>query len=318
MAGFPVAGDTYAGRYTVVRELGHGRSGTVFEAHDPVLDRPVALTVVVPSLADRGGYQDRFAREAAALARIRSRHVVGIHEYGEHDGTVYAVTQYFPDGDLENWLESRGPLDRADALRLVAEVCQGLADAHDVGVVHGDVRPEAVLLWQQPDGLVPYLRDLGVVGGNEQHLAPDGAMVGTPAWMPPERHFGHPADERGDVYGAGCLLWASLTGAAPYSGTDFQTVNAHINDPVPQLPDGDEVDERINRVLAAAMAKSPEERTTSASELRVRLLHVLHGLQQAAPEPVPADEPRSQRMLHWALACVVLAVAIGVVALSLS
>jgi serine/threonine protein kinase len=314
VAGFPDEGATYAGRYRVVRELGHGRSGTVYEAHDPVLDRPVALTVVVPSLADRGGYQQRFAREAAALARIRSRHVVGIHEYGEHDGTVYAVTEYFPDGDLEQWLATHGPLDRGTALRLVAEVCQGLADSHDVGVVHGDVRPEAVLLWQRPEGLVPYLRDLGVVGGNEQHLAPDGAMVGTPAWMPPERHFGHPADERGDVYGAGCLLWAALTGRAPYDGTDFETVNAHINDPLPRLGGDDPVDARIDEVLAAAMAKSPDERIGSPSELRVRLLRVLHEL-QAAREPDPPGDAPASRTLVWALVFVVLAVAVGVGAL---
>lgn len=315
MAGFPVAGATYAGRYRVVRELGHGTSGTVFEAHDPVLDRTVALTVVVPSLADRGGYQDRFAREAAALARIRSQHVVGIHEYGEHDGTVYAVTDHFPDGDLARWLADHGPLGRAEALRLVAEVCQGLSDAHAVGVVHGDVRPAAVLVWRNGDGLVPYLRDLGVVGGNEQHLAPDGTMVGTPAWMPPERHFGQPADECGDLYGAGCLLWATLTGSPPYPGTDFETVNSHINDPVPQLPGDDPVDVRINQVLAAAMAKSPGDRPASAAELRVRLLHVLHGL-QSAPAAAPARV--GSRVLVWALACVVLAVAIGIAALLLS
>ncbi len=318
MAGFPAEGESYADRYRVVRELGHGRSGTVFEAHDAVLDRPVALNVVVPSQADRGGYQDRFAREAAALARIRSRHVVGIHEYGEHDGTVYAVTDFFPDGDLGSWLVTHGPLDRSTALRLVAEVCQGLADAHDVGVVHGDVRPGAVLVWQRPEGLVPFLRDLGVVGGNEQHLAPDGAMVGTPAWMPPERHFGHPADERGDVYGVGCLLWTALTGRPPYDGTDFETVNAHINDPAPRLGGDDPVDARIDEVLASAMAKSPEARPTSASELRVRLLQVLHHLNAAeSPEPA-ADGAGTSRTLVWALVVIVLAVVLGVVALALS
>lgn len=316
MAGFPAEGDTYADRYKIVRELGHGRSGTVFEALDPVLDRPVALTVVVPSVAAPGAHAHRFAREAAALARVRSRHVVGIHEYGEHDGTAYAVTDLLPDGDLERWLAAYGPLGREEALRLVAGVCQGLADAHAVGVVHGDVRPGTVLLWQRPEGLVPYLRDLGVVGGNERHLDPDGALAGSPAYMPPERHFGHPADERGDVYGAACLLWTALTGSAPYPGTDFQTVNAHITDPVPRLGGDDPVDAQIDEVLAAAMAKDPGARISSAAELRVRLLRVLHRSQSPpAPPAAPPAPPSSPTVLVTALVLMVMAVAVGVAAL---
>lgn len=318
MAGFPAEGDTYAGRYKVGRELGHGRSGTVFEAHDPVLERGVALTVVVPSVATPRAHADRFAREAAALARIHSRHVVGIHEYGEHEGTAYAVTELLPDGDLDGWLSQHGPLGREEAIRLVAGVCQGLADAHAVGVVHGDVRPANVLLWQHPDELVPYLCNLGVVGGNEQDLTPAGTLIGAPGWMPPERHFGHPADERGDVYGAGCLLWAALTGEPPFSGTDFQTVNAHINDPAPRLGGDDPLDARLDELLAAALAKDPADRIASAAEFRIRLLRLLRPdpTTAATPDSAPALPGGASAVLRWALVLVLVAVAVGVAALA--
>lgn len=210
MAGFPRAGDEYGGRYRIVRELGHGGMGVVYEAVDKVLDRPVALKIVLPSLPDRENYQARFAREASVLARIRSRNIVGIHEYGEHEDTVYFVTELFPDGDLQSWLARHGPLDRRAALSLVAQVCEALGDAHATGVIHRDVKPGNVLLWSRPEGLIPYLCDFGIAidGAHDEPggRTRTGTLIGSPAYMAPERHFGHDADERGDIYSTGCLL----------------------------------------------------------------------------------------------------------------
>ncbi len=209
------------------------------------------------------------------LAKIRSRHIVGIHEYGEHDDTVYFVTELFPDGDLQRWLQDNGPLDRRAALLLVAQVCEALADAHSSGVVHRDVKPGNVLLWNRSEGLIPYLCDFGIAIDGQQGLTRTGALVGSPAYMAPERHFGHAADERGDVYSVGCLLWAALTGDAPYSGTDFQMMNSHINEPTPQLGTGHPVDQRIDEVLAGTMQKDPEQRLGTADEVRQRLLAIV-------------------------------------------
>jgi len=275
MAGFPKADDEYGGRYRIVRELGHGGMGIVYEAVDTVLNRSVALKIVLPSLPDREDYQTRFAREASVLATIRSRHIVGIQEYGEHEDTVFFVTELFPDGDLQRWLQSHGPLDRRAALLLVAQVCEALADAHSSGVVHRDVKPGNVLLWNRSEGLIPYLCDFGIAIDGQQGLTPTGALIGSPAYMAPERHFGHAADERGDVYSVGCLLWSVLTGDAPYSGTDFQMMNAHINEPIPQLGTGHPVDQRIDDVLAGTMQKDPESRLATLDEVRQRLLAIV-------------------------------------------
>ncbi|NYD40780.1 serine/threonine-protein kinase [Nocardioides panaciterrulae] len=289
MAGFPKAGDEYGGRYRILRQIGHGGMGIVYEALDTVLNRSVALKIVLPSLPDREDYQARFAREANVLARIRSRNIVGIHEYGEHEDTVFFVTEYFPDGDLQTWIGTHGPLERRVALALVAQVCEALADAHAAGVIHRDVKPGNVLLWSRPEGLIPYLCDFGIAldGGSDGRgsLTRTGTLVGSPAYMAPERHFGHAADERGDIYSVGCLLWAILTGDAPYSGTDFQMMNSHINSPVPQLATGHPVDDRIDEVLAEAMNKDPERRTPSASALRSSLLAVVRELDAAAAPP---------------------------------
>jgi len=292
MAGFPKTGDEYGGRYRITRELGHGGMGIVYEAVDSVLNRSVALKIVLPSLPDREDFQARFAREASVLARIRSRHVVGIHEYGEHDDTVYFVTELFPDGDLQHWLQSNGPLDRRDALLLVAQVCEALADAHTSGVIHRDVKPGNVLLWKRSEGLIPYLCDFGIAIDGQEGLTRTGALVGSPAYMAPERHFGRAADERGDVYSVGCLLWAVLTGDAPYSGTDFQMMNSHINEPTPQLGTGHPVDQRIDEVLVATLQKDPEQRLGTAEEVRQRLLTIVGEVDaQVAGAPAGPVEP---------------------------
>jgi len=161
MAGSPKAGEEYGGRYRIVRELGHGGTGIVYEAVDNVLNRSVALKIVLPSLPDREDYQARFRREAAVLARMRSRHIVDILDYGHQDDTVYVVTELFPDGDLQGWLQSNAPLDRRAVVLLVAQVCEALVDAHSRGVVHRDVKPGNVLLWNRPEGLLPHLSSFG-------------------------------------------------------------------------------------------------------------------------------------------------------------
>ena len=275
MAGFPKAGDEYGGRYRIVRELGHGDMGIVYEAVDHVSSRAVALKVVLPSLLGRDDHQALLAREASVLAGIRSPHVVGIHDHGEHDDTAYVVTDLFPDGDLQRWLEEHGPLSRPEALRLVVQVCGALAEAHANGVVHRDIKPANVLLRNRPEGLIPHLCDFGVTFHGQHGLTRTGALVGSPAYMAPERYFGHVADERGDVYSLGCLLWAVLTGEPPYSGSDFEMMNAHITEPTPQLTTGHPVDRRIDTLLAGALHKDPEARPTTAAELRQQLLAIV-------------------------------------------
>ncbi|MDN4162423.1 serine/threonine-protein kinase [Nocardioides abyssi] len=297
--GYPKVDDEYDGRYRIVRRIGHGGMGVVYEAVDKVLNRSVALKIVLPSLPDREDFHARFAREASVLARIRSRNIVGIHEYGETDDTVYFVTELFPDGDLRTWLQAHGPLDRRAALSLVAQTCEALADAHAAGVIHRDVKPGNVLLWNRPEGLIPYLADFGIaLDGNatdQEGLTRAGTLVGSPAYMAPERHFGHPADERGDVYSMGCLLWAVLTGDAPYAGTDFQMINSHVNSPTPQLGTGHPVDDRIDALLVRTLHKDPEQRVRSADELRQELLAIIRDIDSGRlPVPGPAtgaDDP---------------------------
>lgn len=300
----PTVGEVYAQRYRVLRRLGEGGMGTVFEALDTTLDRRIALKVVSPALADRDAYRERFAREAALLARVRSRHIVHIHEYGQDGDTVYLTTELFPDGDLRNRLATKGALGRREALSVTAQLCEALGDAHDVGVVHRDVKPANVLLWERAGTLLAYLCDFGIaVDGSRDGadgLTRTGGVVGSPAYMAPERHLGADADERGDVYSLGCVLWAALTGNAPYAGTDFQIITSHVQAPVPTLGTGTELDDRIDALLARAMDKEPERRFAGVQEMGAEVTAILADLDAgrlAEPDapPAPAAPPAPPR-----------------------
>ncbi len=278
----------YASRYRIERQIGRGGMGYVYEAHDEQLNRPVAIKVV---RADDDGdhhYAQRFAREARVLAKIRSRHTVTIHEHGEFDETVYLVTDLMPEGDLHTWLLREGPMSWRNALSVTAQVCEALEDTHRAGIVHRDVKPSNVLLWTRSDGLIAFLCDYGIATevGDEEELARTraGSVVGSPAYMPPERMLGHGGDdERGDVYAVGCLLWATLTGEAPYQGDDLEVMMQHVEGPIPQLATGDPVDNRFDALLLKVMAKDPDERLSSAAEFREELRNI-HSTVAGAPD----------------------------------
>ena len=274
MAGLPRAGDTY-GRFQIRRLIGRGGMGAVFEAFDPTLDRSVALKVVLPDMADLADIRQRFEREAKMLARVRSSHIVQIHDVGEQDDTLYLVTELVPDGDLFNWLAEHGAMRPAEALRLVAQLCDGLEDAHKHNIFHRDVKPKNVLLWNREGTLIGYLCDFGIAVDEAQGLTKTGTLVGSPEYMAPERHLGQPADARGDIYSMGCVLWACLTGAPPFSGTDYQVMDAHLNRALPPLRlSGVGATRELETLLDRMLDKDPERRPASAAEVSQEALRI--------------------------------------------
>ena len=273
MAVLPDVGDEF-GRYVLTRELGRGGMGVVFAAHDVSLDREVALKIIAPQLAADDDFRARFRREALALSRIDSPHVVAVHDHGEHDGSLYLVTQLVAGGDLMQHLRRHGALSPDVALDLVAQVLSGLADAHTAGIVHRDVKPSNVLLRSRDGRLEAVLCDFGIATTADDQVTRTGALVGSFPYMAPERHQGEPADGAADVYSVGCLLWHLLTGSPPYAGSDVEVALAHLQAPVPQLPPSGAAAAAVNDVLLRAMAKRPDDRYRSARAMRADVLGV--------------------------------------------
>ena len=274
MIRMPSVGDSF-GRYDLLRVLGHGGMGVVYAARDTALDREVALKIITPQLAADEDYRARFRREAQALSRVESPHVVAVHDHGELEGCLYLVTGLVPDGDLFARVRDTGAPEPRVAVDLVLQVLDGLEDAHRAGVVHRDVKPSNVLLRRRGERLEAVLCDFGIASLPGSEVTRTGGLVGSYPYMAPERHQGRQTGVAGDVYSTGCLLWHVLTGAAPYSGTDVEIALAHLQAPVPQLPEVDATTADLNRVLARAMAKAPGERYPSARAMRRELATVL-------------------------------------------
>ena len=290
-SGYPQPGEML-GPYRIERRLGGGGMGVVFEATDTVLQRKVAVKVISPHLADDPVFRARFTREAQGQAALDSPHVVHVYAHGEADGRLYIATQLVPDGDLGRLVQAYGAPPPRVAVDLIAQVAAGLADAHATGLVHRDLKPANVLLRTRPDGVRAYLADFGIARqvDAEQSLTAAGGTVGTPTYMAPELHTGGQAGVASDVYSLGCMLWAALTGEAPYRGTsDYQIVTAHLEQPIPQLPESSPFAAAVNRVLRTAMAKRPEQRYPTAAAMRDDLRRALAQPGDASvPAPVVA------------------------------
>ncbi len=320
--GYPRPGERL-GPYVVGRRLGGGGMGVVFEAHDEALDRQVAIKIISPHLADDPAFRERFIREARSLASLDSSHVVHVYAHGEateeEDGRLYLVTQLIPDGDLGGLLQSYGAPPPAMALDLIAQVADGLADAHAAGLIHRDIKPANVLLRRRDEGNQAYLSDFGIARLVNAEAGRQGGTttgtMGTPTYMAPELHIGGSPSVASDLYSLGCLLWATITGSAPYAGTsDYQVVTAHLEAPVPQLEQSGSMSVAVNRILRTAMAKAPGDRYPSAAAMRddLRRASRLGEEPLAVAEPKTADEPPGP--VRSPVVLIVLAVAVVVIA----
>ncbi len=290
----PDVGDRL-GRYLLTDVLGRGGMGTVFEARDDDLERTVAVKVINAAVAGDDEYRERFRREAVAMSRMSSPHVVPVHDHGEQDGHPYLVTQLVSGGDLDRLIRHHGALPPARALDLADQVLHGLTDAHAAGIVHRDVKPSNVLL--SGDGERAYLCDFGIATSPGSAITRTGALVGSFPYMAPERHTGDTAHQVGpvsDVYAVGCLLWEMLSGTPPYIGTDVEIALGHLHGPAPQLPGRDPFSAAMNRVLRRSLAKDPTQRYPSTRAMRADL--ALAAAQAPARVDLPAETAVRQRV----------------------
>jgi hypothetical protein len=290
----PQVGSDFGG-YRIDAEIGRGGMGVVYRAWQHRLGRPVALKVLATDAAAEPGYRDRFGREAAALARLDSPHVIQIHDHGEVDGNLYLAMQLVSGPDLAKVLAS-GPLPPRRALGVVAQVAAALGDAQAVGVVHRDVKPGNVLLRQRADHDdedFAYLCDFGIartVADVPGDGTGTGGVVGTIGFLAPERIDGAAASGASDVYSLGCLLWTVLTGAQPYTGSAAQVLRAHLDAPAPRLDGDDPRTAAVNDLLGAMMARDPAARP-DARGIRERIRAIRDGRPVAGPVPAGGGTP---------------------------
>jgi hypothetical protein len=296
-SGYPGTGETIS-HFRIGRRLGGGGMGVVFEALDTTLNRQVALKVIAAEIAEDAAFRTRFTREAQVQASLDSPHVVQVYAHGEDGGRLWIASQLVPDGDLRAMLTAHGAPPLTLALDLMEQVSAGLAAAHAAGLVHRDIKPANVMLRRTGAGFQAYLADFGIARqvDAEHTRTSSGATVGTPRYMAPELHTGGKPGVASDVYSLGCLLWACLSGAAPYAGTsDFEIVTAHREQPIPQLPDRPPPNAEVNALLRSTLAKDPADRPASAALVRDELSRLRSAAERAAaPVSAPPAPPLAE------------------------
>ena len=282
------------GRYDIERELGRGGMATVYRARDTNHDRPVALKVLHPELAESLG-AERFQREIKVAASLQHPHILSVHDSGSTDGYLWFTMPFVEGESLRDRLSRERQLPVADALRITREVALALDYAHRHGVIHRDIKPENILLI---DGQA-IVADFGIaraLGGANENLTSTGTIIGTPAYMSPEQASGDRAiDGRTDIYSLGCVLYEMLAGEPPFSAPTAQALIARVITETPRPLQS--VRSTVSRVLSGAveqaMAKSPADRPATAADF-ARLLESTASMPAATPGAVP------RRLSWWA------------------
>jgi serine/threonine-protein kinase len=302
-------GEVLAG-YVVEELVGRGGMGEVYRALDQRLERPVALKLLAPRLADDPGFRDRLLRESRLAASLDHPNVVPIYETGESEGRLFIAMRYVEGTDLKTLLRRDGTLSPERACALAGQVGDALDAAHARGLVHRDVKPSNVLIDEQGGREHCYLADFGLTQSASESGPADGQLMGTLEYVAPEQIRGEVVDGRADVYALGCLLFEALTGTLPFAGaSDVALIYSHLEEAPPRASDRrPDLPEAADDVLARAMAKDPDARQQSCRALVAELEDAL-GLRPSRRDMVRRRLP----LVATALALLATVVAVIVV-----
>ena len=268
------------GRYRLLSVIGEGGMGTVYKAHDTVIGRDVAIKVLPTELGAQPGYRERFRREAHIAARLTEPHIIPIHDTGEVEGQLYLVMPVIEGIDIHSLLRRDGSMSPSRAVNLIEQLAAALDAAHTHGLVHRDIKPSNALVTAHD---FVYLIDFGIVhdaaatAAAATKLTRTGMIVGTWAYMAPERFTTGTADARADIYALACVLYECLTGATPYPGDSVeQQIAGHLTlePPKPSTLDP-AIASGFDEVIAVGMAKNPDQRYQRARELASAARHAL-------------------------------------------
>ncbi|MFC9663349.1 protein kinase [Nocardia sp. NPDC127606] len=265
MAGGAMAGSMF-GRYEIRRLLGVGGMGEVYEAYDTSKNRVVALKMLNRELAGDPTFVQRFRRESRAMASVQEPHVIPVHDWGEVDGVLYIDMRLVKGVDLKERLQQYGRLTPVEAVQVVEQIAFALDAAHEVGLVHRDVKPGNILL---TGNLFAYLVDFGIAHtATDPQLTSAGSAVGSMAYMAPERFESVPMSPSVDTYALTCVLYECLVGRVPYPVNSLAgAIGSHQMAPAPRPSAADATLTTFDPVVERGMAKRPDQRYATPVDL---------------------------------------------------
>jgi ABC-type branched-subunit amino acid transport system substrate-binding protein/tRNA A-37 threonylcarbamoyl transferase component Bud32 len=284
--------DQTLGKYRVIRVLGRGAMGVVLKAHDPMIERDVAIKVLTDHLSADATALARFLAEAKAAGKVNHPNVAAIYEICQQGEMNYLVLEYVPGGSLEDRLREHRALPLLEATQALIDACKGVGAAHAAGLIHRDIKPANFM--RAADGSIK-VADFGLAkstGGSSRELTQTGTVVGTPFYMSPEQCEAKPLDQRSDVYSLGATYYTLLTGRCPFDDSDSvpQLMYAHCHGPIPDPRSiNPAIPEACARIIASAMTKAPADRYQSTAEMLADLQAVHAALSGQARIDLPSD-----------------------------
>jgi serine/threonine protein kinase/Tfp pilus assembly protein PilF len=287
-------GTTFAGRYEIIEELGKGGMGRVYRVEDKKLEQEVALKLIKPEVAKDKKTIERFRNELKLARNIRHKNVCGMFDLGETEGAHFITMEYVRGEDLRSSIRRFGQLPIGKSLSIAKQICEGLSEAHRLGVVHRDLKSNNIMIDKEGNvrimdfGIARSLETKGITGA--------GVMIGTPEYMSPEQVEGKEVDQRSDIYSLGVILYEMLTGRVPFEGDTPFTIGMKHKGEKPQNPKelNTQISNDFNRLILRCLEKEKEKRYQSAGEVRAELSNLEKGI-PTTERIIPERKPFTSR-----------------------
>jgi serine/threonine protein kinase/Flp pilus assembly protein TadD len=281
-------GSIFAGRYQIIEELGKGGMGKVYKVFDKEVNAKIALKLIKPEIASDNKTIERFRNELKVARDIAHKNVCRMYDLGKEEGAYYITMEYVSGEDLKSFIRRSGIVSVAKAIAIASQVCEGLSEAHRLGVVHRDLKPQNIMIDKEGNARI---MDFGIARSLEaKGITGAGVIIGTPEYMSPEQIEGKETDQRSDIYSLGVVLYEMLTGVVPFEGDTPFTIGVKHKSEIPRDPKelNLQIPEDLGRVILKCLEKDKEKRFQSVKEVHSELINI--------DKEIPTKERKIQKL----------------------
>jgi serine/threonine protein kinase/Tfp pilus assembly protein PilF len=287
-------GSMFAGRYQIIEELGRGGMGKVYRALDKKLNEEVALKLIKPEIASDKKTLERFSNELKIARKISHKNICRMYELMEDKSTHFITMEYVPGEDLRSFIRRSGQMAVGTTLRIASQVCEGLFEAHKLGVVHRDLKPSNIMIDKQGNAKI---MDFGIARSlDAKSITGAGVMIGTPEYMSPEQAEAKETDHRSDIYSLGIILFEMLTGQLPFEGDTPLSIAMKHKGEIPKDPRvlNTQIPDALSQTILKCLEKEKEARYSSTEGILKDLTDISSGIPTTQRE-IPAKKPLTSR-----------------------